>query len=265
LGIRYPENAFELAESERLAQAKRLWLFLDYDGTLADFAPTPDDILPDSELLKLLADLSNHPNIRVAIISGRRLDHIKALVPLPGVLLSGTYGIEIQTFNAQTLNQIEFESVRPALEAFKPRWENLIAGREGFYLEDKGWTLAIHARVAEDDEAEQVIADAVQMADEDDRLKSFKLLGGHKFIEISPHLASKGKAVEYLLDRYRWAGALPVFIGDDDKDEEAFQVVRSVGGITIVVTPTPRSTSAQYCLENTREVRRWLAWILTHF
>jgi trehalose 6-phosphate phosphatase len=68
-----------------------------------------------------------------------------------------------------------------------------------------------------------------------------------------------------LLDRYLWAGALPVFIGDDDKDEEAFQVVRSLGGITIVVTPTPRSTSAQYCLENTREVRRWLAWILTQF
>jgi trehalose 6-phosphate phosphatase len=265
VGIQYPENAFKLAENTRLIQAERLWLFLDYDGTLADFAPTPDDILPDGELLRLLGDLSNHPNIRVAIISGRRLEHIKALVPLPGVLLSGTYGIEIQTFNAQILNQIEFESVRPALEALKPRWENLIAGREGFYLEDKGWTLAIHARFAEDREADQVIADAVQMADEDDSLEAFRLLGGHKFIEISPHLASKGKAVEYLLDRYLWAGALPVFIGDDDKDEEAFEVVRSIGGITIVVNSIPRSTTAQYHLENTREVRRWLAWILTQF
>ena len=265
MGIQYPENAFKLAESTRLMQAERLWLFLDYDGTLADFAPTPDDILPDCELLRLLSDLSNHPDIRVAIISGRRLDHIKALVPLPGVLLSGTYGIEIQTFNAQTLNQIEFESVRPALEAFKPRWENLIAGREGFYLEDKGWTLAIHARFADDNEADQVIADAVQMANEDDNLESFRLLGGHKFVEISPHLASKGKAVEYLLDRYRWSGALPVFIGDDDKDEEAFEVIRAIGGITIVVNSIPRSTTAQYRLENTREVRRWLAWILTQF
>jgi trehalose 6-phosphate phosphatase len=265
VGIQYPENAFKLAESTRLLQAERLWLFLDYDGTLADFAPTPDDILPDCELLRLLADLSNHPNIRVAIISGRRLEHIKALVPLPGVLLSGTYGIEIQTFNAQTLNQIEFQSVRPSLEAFKPRWENLIAGREGFYLEDKGWTLAIHARFADDNEADQVIADAVQMANEDDNLESFRLLGGHKFVEISPHLASKGKAVEYLLDRYLWPGALPVFIGDDDKDEEAFEVVRAIGGITIVVNSIPRSTTAQYSLENTREVRRWLAWILTQF
>jgi trehalose 6-phosphate phosphatase len=265
LGIRYLENAFHLADSESLAQAERLWLFLDYDGTLADFAPTPDDILPDSELLKLLTDLTNHPNIRVAIISGRRLDHIKALVPLPGVLLAGTYGIEIQTFNAQILNRLKFDSVRPALETLKPGWENLIAGREGFYLEDKGWTLAIHARFAQDDEAEQVITNASQMVDQDDRLESFRLLGGHKFLEISPHLASKGKSVEYFLEKFPWAGALPVFIGDDDKDEEAFQVVRSIGGITIVVTPTPRSTLAQYCLPDTREVRRWLGWILTQF
>ena len=263
MGVHYPEDIDVLVESSRIARAERIWLFLDYDGTLANFAPTPDDILPDSELLELLENLSSHPNIRVAIVSGRRLSHVKALVPLPGVLLSGTYGIEIQIPDEQDFNQVDYETIRPALNTFKPLWENLIAGREGFYLEDKGWSLAIHARLAEENEAEWVIANAHRIANEEIPLEPFRLLGGHRFIEIGPQLASKGKAVQYLMDRFPWAGALPVFIGDDDKDEEAFEVVESLGGIAIIVTPTPRPTFARYRIENPAEVRRWLASILT--
>ena len=82
---------------ERLAQAERLWLFLDYDGTLADFAPTPEHVNPDPELVDLIERLARHPRFRVAVVSGRRLSHVQKLVPVPGVLLAGTYGIELQT------------------------------------------------------------------------------------------------------------------------------------------------------------------------
>ena len=265
MGEIQPEPIEKLNESGRIARAERLWLFLDYDGTLADFAPTPEDILPDPELLGLLEDLSNHPKIKVAIVSGRRLDHIKALVPVPGILLSGTYGIEIHLPDEQTVNQVDYGSIRPALEAFKPRWESLIEGKEGFFLEDKGWSLAIHARLAEEGEAEQVISNAYHQASQELPLEPFRLLGGHRFIEIGPQLASKGKAVLYLIDNTPWPGALPVFIGDDDKDEEAFQVIQSLGGISILVAPSPRPTYARYRLEDTRAVRRWLEWILAQF
>jgi len=50
-------------------------------------------------------------------------------------------------------------------------------------------------------------------------------LGGHKFLEIGPTLAHKGRTVDYLLDRYPWPGALPIYLGDDDKDEKAFGVI----------------------------------------
>jgi trehalose 6-phosphate phosphatase len=265
LGDQLPEPIEKLKESERIARAERLWLFLDYDGTLADFAPTPEDIIPDTELLTLLANLSDHPNIKVAIVSGRRLDHVKALVPLPGILLSGTYGIEIQIPDNQAVNQVDYDSIRPALEAFKPRWEDLISEKEGFFLEDKGWSLAIHARLAEEGEAEQVISNAQRLASQELPLEPFRVLGGHRFIEIGPQLASKGKAVQYLIDNFPWPGALPVFIGDDDKDEEAFEVVRSLGGVSILVAPAPRPTFAQFRLDNIQAVRRWLEWILTQF
>jgi trehalose 6-phosphate phosphatase len=263
LGITRPEPIDKLNQSGRIAQAGRLWLFLDYDGTLADFAPTPEDILPDSELLALLEDLSNHANIKVTIVSGRRLDHIKALVPVPGILLSGTYGIEIQIPGEHAIHQLDYGTVRPVLEAFKPRWEALIAGKEGFFLEDKGWSLAIHARFADEGEAEQVISTAYRLASQELPLEPFRLLGGHRFIEIGPQLASKGKAVQYIIENYPWPGALPVFLGDDDKDEEAFEVVYSLGGIPILVAPEPRPTFAQYRLPDTQAARRWLEWVLT--
>ncbi|HSR29324.1 MAG TPA: trehalose-phosphatase, partial [Anaerolineae bacterium] len=79
---------------ERLAQAERLWLFLDYDGTLANFASTPEHVNPDPELVDLLARLVNQPRFRLAVVSGRRLGHVQKLVPVPGILLAGTYGIE---------------------------------------------------------------------------------------------------------------------------------------------------------------------------
>ena len=61
--------------ARQLAHAERLWLFLDYDGTLADFAPTPEHVDPDPQLVDLLSRLAQHPGLRVAVVSGRRLSH----------------------------------------------------------------------------------------------------------------------------------------------------------------------------------------------
>ena len=69
-----------------MRQAGHLWLFLDYDGTLADFAATPDEIIPDEELIALIDQLAKQPDIRVTILSGRRLAHIQSLLPVSGIL-----------------------------------------------------------------------------------------------------------------------------------------------------------------------------------
>ena len=247
---------------ERLAQAERLWLFLDYDGTLADFAPTPDHVDPDSELIGLLTRLARDPCIRMAVISGRRLSHVEALVPVPGIFLVGTYGIELQTPEGERINRVEYDAVRPTLDALKPHWKQVIADREGFFLEDKGWALALHARFVHHDEAEKVLAAARRMATGAARSGLFRLLGGHKFLEIGPTLAHKGQTVHYLLDRYPWPGALPVYLGDDDKDEEAFGVVKARGGVAIVVAQEPRSTQANCRLESPKAARHWLEGLL---
>jgi trehalose-phosphatase len=251
--------------TELLAHATRLWLFLDYDGTLADFAPTPEHVDPDPEIIELLTKLARYPRIRLAVISGRRLSDVRTLLPVPGVLLAGTYGVELLTPEGKQVNRVEYSAIRPALDDLKPRWERLITGREGFFLEDKNWALALHARFAQDDEAEQVLATARRMATEAAPSGAFRLLGGFKFLEIGPGLAHKGHTVEYMLDRYPWPSALPLYVGDDDKDEEAFGVIKSRGGMAILVAPEPRNTRADCRLESPQAVRRWLEALFTHF
>jgi trehalose 6-phosphate phosphatase len=93
----------------------------------------------------------------------------------------------------------------------------------------------------------------------------FRLLGGDKFLEIGPQLAHKGRTVEYLLAQYPWPGSLPIYLGDDDKDEEAFGVIKAQGGFAIVIAPEPRETRADLRLPSTRAARRWLSTLLRTF
>jgi trehalose-phosphatase len=251
----------------RLARAGRVWLFLDYDGTLADFAPTPDHVEPDPEVVALLRQLVRHPRLRVAVVSGRRLRHVQALAPVPGLILAGTYGIQIQTPAGDRIDRLEFDAIRPTLEALKPRWERLLAGREGFYLEDKGWALAVHARFASQAEAEGALAEARRAARqvlEGRPADRFRVLGGHKFLEVGPRLADKGRTVAYLWEHYPWPGAVPLFVGDDDKDEEAFAAVQARGGWAIVVAANARETRANQRLDSPQAARQWLAALLQH-
>lgn len=252
---------------ERLAQTKRLRLFLDYDGTLADFAPTPEHVTPDPAVISLLRELSQHPRIRVSVISGRRLAHVQALIPVPGILLAGTYGVELQTPQGERIDRVDYRAVRPVLEILKPRWADLIDGRQGFFLEDKSWALALHARFAAEDEAQEVLAAARRMATaaiEDVTQAPLRVLGGHKFLEIGPQLAHKGRTVAHLLERYPWPAALPLYLGDDDKDEQAFGVIQAHGGMAVLVAPAPRDTGADCRIASPQAARDLLSALPAH-
>lgn len=254
------------AELTAWAQASDLlWLFLDYDGTLADFAPTPDYIEPDPALISLIEHLARKENIRVSILSGRRLAHLRQLLPVRGVILAGTYGIELLDETGQIIQCLKYAELRPTLETIKPEWEELIQGRDGFYLEDKGWALALHARFAETVQAEHVIARAIQMLKDRVPSEEFRILGGHKFLEIAPRLASKREAVAYLLDQYGTSDTRLLYIGDDDKDEEAFPIIHAHGGKAVkVIQPSQRAapTTADFFLDSPAHTRAWLRGLI---
>lgn len=199
--------------------------------------------------------------MRVAVLSGRRLEHIYRLLPLSGVFLAGTYGIEWMTPTGEIIQRAELPAIRPTLERIKQQWAQLLNGRQGFFLEDKGWALALHARFADEREAEQVIARARQLIDAAALVNRLRVLGGHKFLEIAPQLASKREAVEYLIKHYPMPGARLLYVGDDDKDEEAFPVIHAHQGVAIKVrqpSQAGRPTEADFFFESPGETLHWL-------
>lgn len=239
-------------------KGKHVDLYLDYDGTLAVFAPTPDDVLPDDDVIALISQLADSPNVRVSIVSGRRLAHIRKLIPIEGILLAGTYGVEMQKPDGEEIHQIDYESIRPTLDSLKPRWQELINDKQGFYLEDKGWALAIHARNAEEKEGLQVLEDAEKMLTADVLGEYLQKIHSYRFLEIGPNNADKGHALRYLFDKFHWRDSIPIYIGDDDKDEEAFQAINEKNGFSILVSKEERTTEAGYILSSPIEVHQWL-------
>ncbi|MCL4561587.1 MAG: trehalose-phosphatase, partial [Chloroflexi bacterium] len=206
----------------------------------------------------LLGRLAREQRIQVAVVSGRSLEQLRRLVPVKGIHLAGNYGVEILGGDGKPVEQADYRQVRPPLEALKPEWRRLAASAPGFYLEDKGWALAIHARFASPQAAEQVLAEGRLSAEKTLSSGSFRLLGGDRFLEICLEIADKGKTVAYMLDRLMPAQALPLYLGDDDKDASAFPIVHQRGGFAILVGSRLPETQADWRLASPQEVREWL-------
>jgi trehalose 6-phosphate phosphatase len=242
-------------------QAQHLWLFLDYDGTLVDLSPTPDLLEPNYRVIDLLKRLVHQSTMRLTIITGRKLPAIKTLLPVPGIYLAGTYGIELFTPGGQSIQRVDYADIRPALEEIKPQWEQIIAGRKGFFLEDKGWTLALHAFYADPSEAQVVFATARQAIDKKFPSDRFHILDDDNLLEIVPAQANKRETVFYLIQHYPLQGMQLLYIGNDDKDEEAFSAVHTYDGVAIkVIQPSQSSpsTEADYIMESQQDVNHWL-------
>lgn len=250
------ENTARLTEIA--LEAETLRLFLDYDGTLDDFAPTPDTILPNLEVISILEGLVSARGILPAVISGRRLAHIQKLLPVDGLLIAGTYGLEMRLPNGKFHYGIELSEIREFLERLLPRWRECISGIRGMVLEDKGYAMALHGRLASRFEAESALSLAQSAALEMMADKSFRISEGEMFLEIAPKSARKSIAVQKILNEYTPGHVGIIYIGDDDKDEEAFQTIQSRGGIAVRVADTAVSTSAQFILAGPVQVRDWL-------
>ncbi len=240
------------------AKACHLRLFLDYDGTLADFAPAPDVLLPDMELISLMKRLVNSKGILPAIISGRKLQHIEKLLPVQGLMLAGTYGLEIKLPNDQYWSALDYQQIRPIIERIFPLWNKLVENNANFHLEDKGWSIALHGRFASDTEVDKVMSTAHQLVEDLQPDARFRFFEGDRFLEYAPLAASKKTAAKWILDCQTPKDAIAVYIGDDDKDEDAFDIAIKSGGYAVLVSESARQTRAQVCLKNPTETRFWL-------
>lgn len=223
-------------------------LFLDFDGTLVELAETPDAIRVPEHLPSLVERLQRRLEGRLAIVSGRAVSDLERHLPSAGIAVSGSHGLELRLADGSQVPlsaPASIADIRPHLAAFAAQDERLL-------IEDKPAGIAIHYRRAPEREAE-----AVALAEEIARHAGLAVQRGHKVVELRPHGADKGDAVRALMMEPAFAGARPVFVGDDLTDENGFAAAAAAGGAGVLVGP-PRETAAAYRLAGIAETYAWL-------
>ncbi len=232
-----------------LWRLRNLALFLDLDGTLLDFAATPDRVVVPADLPQLLMDLAAQLGGAIAIVSGRPVNALEALLGATPVTLSGIHGAEMKTLGARgaaTAPPIP-AALRDAIRPLAGRWPGLL-------VEDKGSAIALHVRAIP--EAASDVAGVLQRL-VDALAPAHEMLPGAAVYEVKPRAFSKGTALRGLMRRSPFAGRRPVFLGDDTTDEDGFAAACDLGGTAIAVGPRP-SPGAQWRLPTPAAARRWL-------
>lgn len=203
-----------------------LLLFLDYDGTLVDFRDVPPRAILSPSRRTLLRRLARKN--WVCIVTGRSLAEIRRLVGLRDMAYIGNHGLEMQ-WDRRTWIHPRALGLRPALRDVLGRIEHRSRRIPGRRVEDKGLTASVHFRQmspAARTRMRQILQAEMRAASQ-----TFRLVAGKKVWEIRPRVSwDKGKAVSEIR---RWLGtekrALPVYIGDDRTDEDAFRELRADG------------------------------------
>jgi trehalose-phosphatase len=193
----------------------------------------------------------------VAILSGRGREDVASLVGLDGIAYAGSHGYDIAgpDFRHEIGEGIP-ETIGSAVEELGRE----LAGLDGVLVEPKRFAVSIHFRLAKDEDLPLIerVVDEVAA-----RHPCLRKGYGKKLFELRPDLDwDKGKALLWLLDALGLDldHTVPLYIGDDVTDEDAFRVVRDPG-IGILVTEEPRPTLAAYSLRDPGEVMRFLAWL----
>ncbi len=223
-------------------------LFLDFDGTLAPIADTPDGVVVDRELLALLAQLQGALVGRLAIVSGRSIATLRSL-GLGDFLLAGTHGLEL----AHPGKAIEGPARLPAVDEAEAAFHAFADGKPGLLVERKTISVGLHFRGAP-----QWAEEADDLARRIAASSGLALQLGKMLVELRPGGADKGSAVRALMEKAPMSGGTPLFIGDDVTDEEGFAAAAELGGAGILVGP-PRNTAAAFSLEQVAAVRHYLS------
>jgi alpha,alpha-trehalase len=239
---------------ERTIGGRPLAIFLDYDGTLTPIVSRPEQAVLGPEMRATLESLARvWPTV---IVTGRARDDVERFVALETLSYAGSHGFDIVAPGPPALRHVVGEEHLPTVGAAAEALRDALRDVEGVRVEDKRFAVAVHYRLADD-------ADVPRVEDAVDRVVAaepmLRKTGGKKIFEVRPAIAwDKGHAVLWLLDALA-AGtdAVPIYIGDDVTDEDAFAAIAG-RGIGIVVGDDGAPTLAAYSLRGTDDVRELL-------
>ena len=229
-------------------------LFLDVDGTLAPFAPTPGEVTIAPAVLQDLALLHQRLNGALALLSGRPMEQLDRLFSPLALTAGALHGHHWRHAGHQGQGNLPPEASRRWLHRHARRLARLLPGLE---VESKHDGLALHWRNAPALGAEVnrcIACHKVQIAA---RLPGYRLQPGDHVLEFVPQGSDKGTALRHLMTLPPFTGRRPVHIGDDLTDEHAFAAANALGGSSVLVgNRTP--SLARHQLPSPSHLHAWL-------
>ncbi|XEN34343.1 trehalose 6-phosphate phosphatase (plasmid) [Ensifer sp. WSM1721] len=230
-------------------------LYLDIDGTLLDIAPTPEAIIVPRELPDQLAELAAKLGGAVALVTGRSIARVDALLQPHLFPVAGLHGAEMRLPDGRFIEatiSADFLAVKEELHA---RAEGL----EGVVFEDKGAAIALHYRLAPHRKGD---VDALMEEAAVSTGGGWILQQGKMVVELKPVQSGKGRALEEFMSIAPFRGRWPIAIGDDLTDEGMFAVATAAGGAAIRIGDDAAPTVASARLGSPTELRRLLASVV---
>jgi trehalose 6-phosphate phosphatase len=244
---------------KRLA-GRHVFLLMDFDGTLAAIRRHPARARLSGEAARTLRNiLACREDISLAVVSGRSLRDIRLRVGIKGILYAGNHGLEAEGPGIK-FTVPEALRAKKTVKKISRELKKGYKGFKGIVVEDKGLTISVHfrmvspARIAEAEKTMEDIAAPYRAKGKID------VMTGKKVWEIRPPVKwNKGKAAIRLINEKKKAlnrKILPVYVGDDRTDEDAFRAIGEKG--ICVFVGGKRSSNAAYYLNGTREVIKFL-------
>lgn len=241
---------------------KRLVVFLDYDGTLSPIVPDPAKAFMANSMRQAVEQLAQVAT--VAVVSGRDRRAVEDFVQLEQMIYAGSHGFDIKG-PAMRMEHPEGQEILPQLDQAEVMLTKLLSAIDGTAIERKRYAIAIHyrhvpeSRIVEVERAVHTVHAA---------FPALRRTEGKKVFELQPNIAwNKGYAILWLLDALdlNHADVVPIYIGDDVTDEDAFRALKSRepaeggdAGFGIYVGELTRPTAASYRLDNVDAVERFL-------
>lgn len=241
---------------KKFLSGKRPSLFLDYDGTLTSNTAKPEDVDLSPSMKEILATLlKKYP---AAVISGRKIRDLIAAANMEGFVYSGNHGLEIKSEDFSMLYDIgkearkEFASIEASLAPLVNRFKEV-------ELENKELTFTMHYWRLDSRSEEFFREGFFEAMTPFVERGAIRIARGKRSYEIRPNVRwDKGRAVGWILERKRFIGTTPIYMGDDETDKDGFRDVRGrgisvfVGGIT---------DDADFYLIKLAEVKTFLRWL----
>ncbi|MBA0823966.1 hypothetical protein Goarm_020658 [Gossypium armourianum] len=259
--VHHPSALSMLEQIVGASKGKQIVMFLDYDGTLSPIVEDPDQAFMSTEMRAAVRDVARY--FPTAIVTGRCRDKVYSFVKLPGLYYAGSHGMDIKGPSKRCKNKkgnqgILFQPASEFLPMIDEVYKALVEKTksiEGAKVENNKFCVSVHFRRV-DEKSWGALAEQVRSVL--NQYPKLKLTQGRKVLEIRPTIKwDKGRALEFLLAALGYGNSndvLPIYIGDDRTDEDAFKVLRDRGqGFGILVSKVPKETNASYTLQEPSE------------